>query len=49
MQHYQGKYNSTIALEIKDDIYVDNLVTGTGCDEDAIKLYTESKQIFQNA
>ena len=34
-------------MEIKDDIYVDNLVTGTDCEENAIKLYTELKQIFQ--
>ena len=36
-------------MEIKDDIYVDNLATGTDCEEDEIKLYTELKQIFQNA
>ena len=47
--HHLGEYNSTIALEIKDDIYVDNLVMGTDCEEDAINLYTELKQIFQNA
>ena len=35
-------------MEIKDDIYVDNLVTRTDCKEDAIKLYTKLKQIFQN-
>ena len=49
VQHHLGVYNSAVALEIKDDIYVDNLVTGTDCEEDAIKLYTELKQIFQNA
>ena len=49
IQHHLGKYNSAIALGIKDDICTDNLVTGTDCEEDAINLYTELKQIFQNA
>ena len=38
IQHHLGEYNSAIALEIKDDIYVDNLVTRTDCEEDAINL-----------
>ena len=49
IQNHLGEYNSAIASKIKDDIYVDNLVTGTDCEEDAINLYTELKQIFQNA
>ena len=36
-------------MKIKDDIYVDNLVFGMGCEEDAIKLYSELKQVFKNA
>ena len=49
IQHRLGEYNSAIAFEIKGDIYVDNLITGTDCEEDAMKLYTELKQIFQKA
>ena len=49
IQHHLGKYNSATALGIKDDICIDNLVTGTDCEEDAINLYTELKQIFQDA
>ena len=36
MQHRFGEYNSGLALKIKNNIYVDNLVTGTDCEEDAI-------------
>ena len=36
-------------MKIKDDLYVDNLVFGMGCEEDAIKLYSELKQVFKNA
>ena len=38
VQHHLGEYNSAIALKIKVNIYVDNLVTEADCVEDAIKL-----------
>ena len=38
VQRHMGEYNSAVALKIKVNIYVDNLVTETDCVEDAIKL-----------
>ena len=41
--------NTATAKQIKDDIYVDNLITGTSNDEEALQLYKEAKKIFQDA
>ena len=38
--------NTATAKQIKDDIYVDNLITGTSNDEEALQLYKEAKKIF---
>ena len=48
IQQHLGKHNLAIALNIKDNMYEDNLVTRTDCEENEIKLYTELKQIFKN-
>ncbi len=34
---------------LKQDIYVDNLITGTSCVPKALTLYKESKELFQKA
>ena len=43
--HLDGT-NTATAKQIKDDIYVDTLITGTSNDEEALQLYKEAKKIF---
>ena len=43
------KHNSPIADKIREDIYVDNVITGTESTEEAGKFYKEAKQIFAEA
>ena len=40
------KTDTATAKQIKDDIYEDNLITGTSNDEEALQLYKEAKKIF---
>ena len=42
-------YGSEVAMKLKDDIYVDNVITGTNSIEDAVHLYREAKLIFRKA
>ncbi|MCG8033321.1 MAG: DUF1759 domain-containing protein, partial [Candidatus Thiodiazotropha taylori] len=42
-------YKSDLANQLKDDIYVDNLITGVNNVEEAILLYREAKSIFRSA
>lgn len=42
-------YDSNFAMKLKDDIYVDNLITGTNNVVEAIHLYHEAKSIFKEA
>ena len=42
-------YGSDIASRLKDDIYVDNLITGTDSTESAVQLYHGAKSIFREA
>ena len=42
-------YKSGLATKLKDDIYVDNLITGTNSVEDAVDIYHEAKRIFKEA
>ena len=43
------KHNLPIADKIREDIYVDNVITGTESTEEAGKFYKEAKQIFAEA
>ena len=49
LQHHLSRYDSNTAKKIRENIYVDNVITGTDSVNDATKFYKESKQIFQNA
>ena len=49
VEHHLDETNTAIAKQIKDHIYVDNLITGTNDDEEAFPLYKEAKNIFQDA
>ena len=37
------------AIQVKDDIYVDNLITGADNEKDALELYQNCKKIFGEA
>ena len=43
------RYGGELAKKIKNEIYVDNLITGSDSKDDAINLYKESKAIFKAA
>ena len=49
VEHFLDETNITAAKQIKDDIYVDNLITGTNNDEVALQLYKEAKKNFHDA
>ena len=49
VEHHLDETIATTAKQIKDDIYVDNLITGTNNDEKALQLYKEAKKIFHDA
>ena len=49
VEHHLDETITTTAKQIKDDIYVDNLITGTNSDEKALQLYKEAKKIFHDA
>lgn len=42
-------YGSALANQLKENIYVDNVITGTNSVPDAISLYKEGKAMFRDA
>ena len=42
-------YGNDLSKKLKDNIYVDNLITGTNKLEDAILLYRGAKSMFNGA
>ena len=49
IEHRLDETNTATAKQIKDDIYLDNVVMGTTNDEKAFQLYKEAKKNFQDA
>ena len=49
IDHHLQKSNSSIGQQIRDDIYVDNVITGTNSVREAIELYNVSKTLFRGA
>ena len=49
IEHHFDEKNTSTAKQIKDDIYVDNVITSTNNDVEALQLYKEAKEIFQDA
>lgn len=49
IDHHLKKTDTYIAQNIRDNIYVDNLITGTQSVNQAKELYTVSKQLFKDA
>ncbi|XP_070552477.1 uncharacterized protein [Ptychodera flava] len=49
LDHHLKKDGSEAAQKIRDNIYVDNVITGTDAPQSAYNFYTEAKKIFSNA
>ena len=49
VNYHLDTYGSALAQQIKGDIYMDNVVTGTHSVCEAISLYTDCKKMFSNA
>ncbi|CAG2219415.1 unnamed protein product [Mytilus edulis] len=49
IESHLNKYNTPTAEQIRNNIYVDNLITGANTVTDALTHYSESKQIFKDA
>ena len=49
LEYHLQKYNFNTAEKIRNNIYVDNVITGSESVENAVKFYTEAKQLFTKA
>ena len=49
ISHHLELDASDTAIQVKDDIYVDNLITGADNEKDALELYQNCKKIFGEA
>ena len=49
IDHHLKCYDSYTAQDIRDNIYVDNVITGTQSEYQATEFYSESKQLFESA
>ncbi|XP_045205909.2 uncharacterized protein LOC123558098 [Mercenaria mercenaria] len=49
IEYHLDCYESTLATQLKQDIYMDNVVTGIDSIEEGRKLYETSKQMFNEA
>lgn len=49
IEHHLQNHGSKIADQIRQDIYVDNVISGANSTEEAIDTYKEAKDIFQSA
>ena len=48
MKHHLEKENSATAKNIKNDFYVDNLISGADNEKDAVRLYRDAKRLFKD-
>ena len=49
IEYHMDSYGNDLSKTLKDNIYVDNLITGTNKLEDAILLYRGAKSMFNDA
>ena len=42
-------YSSKVAEQIRQDIYIDNVITGVNSDQEAVEFYNEAKEMFKDA
>ena len=48
IKHHLEKENSATAKNIKNDFYVDNLISGADNEKDAVRLYRDVKRLFKD-
>ena len=48
IKHHLEKENSPTAKNIKNDFYVDNLITGADNEKDTVRLYRDAKRLFED-
>ena len=46
VEHHLDNTNTATAKHIKDDLHVDNKITGTNNENEDLQLYKEAKEIF---
>ncbi|MEM7375589.1 MAG: reverse transcriptase domain-containing protein [Bacteroidota bacterium] len=49
IQHHIKESSTSIARKIKDNIYVDNIITGANSKDEAVELYKNAKDLFRDA
>ena len=49
VKYHLNKAERSVAEKISDNIYVDNMITGTDTSEQANKFYKEAKTLFQSS
>ncbi|XP_052771144.1 uncharacterized protein LOC128210829 [Mya arenaria] len=49
IEHHLDTYGSALANQLKEDIYMDNIITGTDTKEEAVCLYKSAKSMFGDA
>ncbi|CAG2201796.1 unnamed protein product [Mytilus edulis] len=49
LDYHLDTYKNATAANIRENIYVDNVITGVDSTENAVTLYKEAKQIFSDA
>ena len=49
LHHHLGKFKSSVALDMKSNLYVDNIVSGVSEEALAINYYKESRLIMKQA
>ena len=47
VEHHLDETNTATAKQIKDNIYVDNVITSPNNDDKALQLYKKAKKIYQ--
>ena len=48
IKHHLEKENSATSKNIKNDFYVDNLISGADNKKDAVRLYQDVKRLFED-
>ena len=48
IKHHLEKENSATSKNIKNDFYVDNLISGADNKKDAVRLYRDAKRLFED-
>ena len=49
LDHHFESYENSVAENIRDNIYADNVITGKDTVKEAVDFYVEANQIFRKA